>query len=632
MRKLGIFLFLTILVLITGNVQDMKASQVREVVYLRTNNSKVYDMGDGVYQYQYFKNDIHYYTQEGYKEYNQTLEYNNSSGRYDTQYNNYNVSLPVMSEYEQLFSTSLNYEDNNKVLITYYDLYQMEIEYTNEMSYAKYSDNQIHIADRSSNVSSLHLEPLNQSLSERFISETSHNDSITYYIYTDELSLLEVEGEYHFIDKANASIFSIGNYYSRGANGQFFFGNKTNVIEIESGVYEVEVILDQTISQSSDEVYPVTTYGGVTYSLVSTPSGIRDKTIIQDTNVEYDVDYFTVSKQTLMPAPAGSIPYLPVYNLYSIMELDFSDISGSNITVLDAKLTIQRESSNVNTKVPVSLITSSITFDDITGNSSYTKTLLSQSSIYTDLMVYDITQEVSDEMSNGDKSLLIEFSPEMIILKTSSMKYMHFFSENSSTEQSPYFTVDVEGITLSSDYGDAPIYSDVLTTDPNCFGYSLRINNTLNITTSAGDIDFSNINVTNDYYYKVIVPAVLYTINNQQFVSGRILPNLNAQVSVNEYRIALRVGNVEETTKTFYTFPSGYGPVIKNEDFHFMMQLSDGKWGHKVGNLPSEYLGNVVNPSSVDWDAPYPYISGDYFPNHYNSPTVYFAVINTKTD
>lgn len=631
MKKIGIFLILAGLLVISNNLQDIEAHEPTEIEYLRTGNSKVYDLGDGVYQYQYFEDNIHYYTQEGFKEYNQTMQYRNSLNRYETFDNNYNVSIPQKFEVENLFRGTLIETTEELVEIKFYDMYEIRIEYATEMSSAEYNNNRVLIQNRSSNNSNVILEPRNHQFSERFITEVYQNDCITYYIYTEELSLLEVNGVYHFIDKSNASIFSIDGYYSRGANGQTFLGNETNVTELEFGVFEVEIKLDDSISSSNEDVYPVSTYGGVTYSLVSTPSGIQDKTIIEDTNAGYDINYFTVSKQTLMPAPAGSVPYLPVYNLYGIMELDFTDIIGSNVIVLDAKLTIQRESSNVNAKVLVSVITSSVSFDNITGNSNYTKSLLTQASIYTDLMVYDITQEVSNEINSGDNILLLEFSPELINLKTSPMKYMHFYSENANVEESPYFTIDVEGIDLTTNYGDAPSYTQVNGSSTNCFGYALRQNDTsYTILSQTGNqINFEVFDISLDYYYKVIVPGVLFTINNMNGHYARILVNVSSSVNVDEYRIALRVGNISNSSGTFLVSAldennQDYYIYEKNDDFHFMLQLNNGSWAEKQSILDSDTVDGMINPSIGSWNQSS--ITGDYIANFYDSPTVYFAV------
>lgn len=62
-----------------------------------------------------------------------------------------------------------------------------------------------------------------------------------------------------------------------------------------------------------------------------------------------------------------------------------------------------------------------------------------------------------------------------------------------------------------------------------------------------------------------------------------------------EYRVALRVAN---------------------GDYHFLLQLSDGTWAHKLGTTSSAQLG-AINPSQLTW----------YWGNHnYDSPTIYFAV------
>ena len=89
-----------------------------------------------------------------------------------------------------------------------------------------------------------------------------------------------------------------------------------------------------------------------------------------------------------------------------------------------------------------------------------------------------------------------------------------------------------------------------------------------------------------------------YFIKNQP---GRTIRkvgyNLNPTYSINsnEYRGALRV--VQD--RNYY-------------DYHFMIQLNDGKWADKPGESASRLLG-YLNPTTYDWGT-------------YNSDVVYFAV------
>ncbi len=54
----------------------------------------------------------------------------------------------------------------------------------------------------------------------------------------------------------------------------------------------------------------------------------------------------------------------------------------------------------------------------------------------------------------------------------------------------------------------------------------------------------------------------------------------------------------------------------KTEDFHFMLQHSNGEWSHKIGSEASQNLG-MINPSTYEWQ---------WSKRNYNVGTVYFAV------
>lgn len=94
----------------------------------------------------------------------------------------------------------------------------------------------------------------------------------------------------------------------------------------------------------------------------------------------------------------------------------------------------------------------------------------------------------------------------------------------------------------------------------------------------------------------------------------RIIDSYDSPIESNEYRIALRTGE---------------------DDYHFMIQHSDGSWSHKPG-FCSTRLIDGDNPSVISWDAPQVdtfllYKFGivkeiGYVPNYYDSRMVYFAV------
>ena len=142
-------------------------------------------------------------------------------------------------------------------------------------------------------------------------------------------------------------------------------------------------------------------------------------------------------------------------------------------------------------------------------------------------------------------------------------------------------------------FGSAPSYESIqigITNEMNCAGFALRISKFLSgdvLGVNAGDSVTTVADKTMDYFIK----------NQPGRTIRKVGYNLNPTYSINsnEYRVALRV--VKGTI--------GY-------DYHFMIQLNDGKWADKPGESASRLLG-YLNPTTYNWGA-------------YNSDVVYFAV------
>ncbi|MBT2284138.1 hypothetical protein J7E78_11375 [Paenibacillus polymyxa] len=165
---------------------------------------------------------------------------------------------------------------------------------------------------------------------------------------------------------------------------------------------------------------------------------------------------------------------------------------------------------------------------------------------------------------------------------------------------------------MASAYGNAWPYYAVTTTQPNCYGYALKLPWAWN----PGDGDnISNVYDTG-YFTNPNVGAALIikdgTSNPSYLKSGwKKLSSRTAAVTDEEHRIAFRVGWIDA---------NGNGKVDVGADlvdYHFMLQNSTGRWSEKHGQQPSINT-NISDPGTFSWDL------GSY-KNFYNSSTVYIA-------
>jgi len=156
-------------------------------------------------------------------------------------------------------------------------------------------------------------------------------------------------------------------------------------------------------------------------------------------------------------------------------------------------------------------------------------------------------------------------------------------------------------------YGAANEYKPSNSTQNNCYGYALGEEKGKCVGGSQGAVTDFDV----DKVAKMVIKDV-----HDMGRSIRPIDSYDSPVTSNEYRIALRTGA---------------------EDYHFMVQHSDGSWSHKPGITPTQLIQGK-NPSEVSWDAPiidwsWYETTGhvritDYVRNYYSSEIVYFAISN----
>lgn len=620
MKRIGIFLliFISVIVFKSSTIYAETLYQA-EILVQRTTNGKVYSLGNSIFRYELYTEPIHYYNGDEYVEFENEIIYSENEEKYVTKKANYQVEV------------SNKIEDKGQVTIEYLDIYNVQLDFSTNLE-----ENITEINLENSNCFQFNYSDLsvisfvseNTQFKSIYSINTINSDrSFRFTISSSDLVLKEVEGQYYFVDKANAPIFEFEEYYMVDSIGNISTNTKTNVAVSTYG-YEVVLTASNDFLDDENIAYPVTLVGGITYSTVVNNYWYRDKTIVKDTSEGYDSSIFTVSKQKYYPFQNTPIQ-LDEYLLYSIVEINLTNFVGTGITVTDANLQIERIQSNVNAKLPLSEVTSA-EYNDIDGYTNYSKILISNPFVSSNTISYDVTLEVISHINNGDSILLLELSPEFILLGLSSLRYMNFRSENANQSDSPFLTIEYVS-PITGDFGDAPDYYDTNSAILNCFGYALRkTDEWINIYNATGVINFGNIQVDEQYFQNTIVPAVIYTIEDQLFYSVRQLSSFDDAVYSNEYRIALRIGDIYSTSNYHIFYPSGENRY-STDDFHFMIQLEDGNWASKPGQLQSEELPLGLYIDNSNWNKNLIYITPvDFFENFYNSTTVYFAISHSK--
>ena len=165
-----------------------------------------------------------------------------------------------------------------------------------------------------------------------------------------------------------------------------------------------------------------------------------------------------------------------------------------------------------------------------------------------------------------------------------------FCSTNHSTTS--WRPAVVVNYTTAVSRGNATDYRVKGQGDPNCWGYALEINSSINAAITG--------------YMTVPDSVVISTIISESTPYVDNITNLNSQTSgigSTSYRIAAR------WQKEMYS-------STPNNGYHFLVQLDYGGWAHKMSTNPSEHLF-YANPDT----------NSAYWPMGDNATsTLYFAV------
>ena len=150
---------------------------------------------------------------------------------------------------------------------------------------------------------------------------------------------------------------------------------------------------------------------------------------------------------------------------------------------------------------------------------------------------------------------------------------------------------------------------NILYRDANCYGFALKRNEKVYVGEKGENMPKS----LND------LAAVCAGVESDGKTLGiRRIESMTSEIEDDEYRIALRVGSAE--VKSLSTGE----PMVIN-DYHFMKQEADGRWMHKPGNRPVQYLPEGETPETVSWDLPYQ-TGALACKGFYDSDIIYFAV------
>jgi len=609
-----IFAFLTVL---SPRIWAMEV-EATELLHLRTSNQKIFSLSNGNYRYIQYENPIHYFNEGKYIEYDFSLD---------------NLSKNKLANRSSDFSVI--YENNLTDMTA-----ELSFNGENKLTYQLPAIN--NSTDLNSNIQMNSKSVHELKFGSIALSSSSSGFNLTEKIYTDNQTTLEYaiqvddtlslsfnDKTYEFVDKNGVPVYSFEHVLLIDSNGLMTQNSQLTIIELKDGEYHIIVELDNNFLNDDNIVYPIQMRLSTNYVHNRDYHYIRDKVYVKDTGLQHDTSVFQVAKTKFAFFDPDVEPVsLSQYHHYGLIEIYIEGLLPS-MDIIEAELILHQTASNTTDSIPLSKVTSH-SFDSINGYVNYTKSSIQTKSVVNGLLTYDLLTTLNTAISNEETLLLLELSPLNINLGASTNKYNAFLPVNERSAESTMLVIEFESLEsiYNTTYGYAGFYEQVNTPYWNCLEYIIRTelednfikdgygSNVFFAYLSSGQFDFN--------FEQDVIDAIYWTLLFAGYAS-RPISGYDYEIFVDEYRIAFRIGNTSNDIN-FDMYPSGAWDDVE-DDWHFMMQHSDGRWSHKSGDFMSRVLDYGQNPDMNIWHMyKVNELNSPYIPNFYDSTTYYFAI------
>lgn len=570
---------------------EVSASEKEKFNDFITSNREFRQTGEGVYTDKYYFKCVNYFENGVYKEINN--KFVKTKDGFKNCDSNYQIELP-----QRLFSNktiNLDYY-GKRVLIGINNLelsYEGNINNSHSENDRVFSDSVIYESSKYN----IMLKNFTDSL-KIYLSAESYSvlSSFQMNIELENLSFALGESSIAMVDSHNISLFELDTNVILTSENEIYEGN----VIIENGNVSIEVENYPIIKKYAETSIVLE----IDYTINTYTDCILDKHVVKGIDYSYDQEYMNVGETSL-----------GIYN--GIISIDPS-ILNTSMNLYEANLVYFKEAGP---NIPLSIYeVDENMYSDITGLSVYDKQLLSLSNYNNNKYQFDITTSLEHDPITDTGKYIFEISSTY---EGSGLVYL--CSESSGDV--PYLELKYMDVEYSL-YGSALDYETISSPEMNCFGYALNRYSFLQITNNGEWIEeFSGGNLTEQEYQTIIIPATLAAILDEG-IEARIITAYDSQITNDEYRIALRCGNLAEN-EPIYLSPYVSATGRATDSFHFLRQDSDGKWSHKYGELVSQKLSFVTNPALYSWPTFYPVSQNggvEQYNNFYDSSICYIAI------
>ncbi|MCI1734692.1 MAG: hypothetical protein LKM30_03045 [Bacilli bacterium] len=595
----GFFLLFSILFQLIAGFNSLNLSKTKvcrketntethEILSKRTVESKSFTLEDGTIKTIHYNYPIHFWDENGFQENDNSLfleglNYKNVQAQYQ-------VSIPKTLNSLSFDTLSFKGEKINlkRNLIHPVASYSTEgIVQKDLLSGKEFSQIAFALNDGTEYLEN--ISPDSFSSMETITTKSSEPFNFSVCLST-KLPLVLSKGIYYFLSSYGMQVFCINAPIISDLSGVTVPMTLLSV-QKNNEDYQFDYSINDLSSYFSS--YPLLLQNSVSFSIEQSALSIQDKDYIVGQPMAFENNYLHIGKSPYTMMGIGGQRLRPSFR--SIVKLNFvSSLSASLIT--SGVISYSNYSGNVSIYPRLKEITSEPIFSQIDGTTSYTtgNEISHQGNTG---FAYDVTQIIKNALYSGKSSVMFEFS-----FSLDSIPETVFYSSRSNSNR-PTFTLTSPEI-ADSLYGNAGDYYQENSININCFGYASGIDSFLQLLFYNGTSVYPNNTnyVDASVYQSVFVPAALSRMA-QNNIDARIISVDNNYIFDYERRIAFRIGNISQETY---------------HDFHFMKQLSNGRWAQKHGSLPSQQEDSGVTPETSDvWNI------GTYV---YDSLTTYFAI------
>ena len=622
----------------------------KEIIELRGQNYKVFEKNNKRL-IQYYFSPIHYATSNGFAEYDYNINEFDSS--FEKNYDKYNVIFPKMIRSGKYIEYNFN---NEKVEFT---LNYKETLY-GEISYI--DDEQILVYRNIKGITCLEIE--------------IHPEYIKIYDLKKCNNFGQTEINFKNEKESNTAVFEnkIG----------YVVNNKTFLIEISSldnvNITEKENIKNNntTLMRTNQLSQDISTYTlettdvenpqvmTITNTTLNVSDHIEDKFIVEGiANYSYTLSELRNNKIGLKSSgfvgeneEPISVKMKQIINLDPIMNKLILTPEVESFKLIYTRTGGRQLSSMYGVTLYANRITSDLEYSNINGTTTYNTEFINNMTQYNSIgYEVDLTEAVNDYIETQDtESFLVEIDSSGFVTYNTQAEDVIQFGSSRHTLKKPYILIEFGtsnlGAALEEGTVEGVYYEEEFKGPYNCFGYALNRKLDLKLRLEKEDIvNTNNLFYSFEYYvaYKLYYETsvdvnelnllVEMVARKECGIEIRKLNSVNDLIYNYEYKIAFRIGKVENLENLYNSYISGSEddnllefditlemlesgenlaliPTEIGIDYHFIRQNNPSfgtivRWSGKNGLNESKY---GINISTYNWN------------NRYNSETVYFAV------